>query len=188
MEVVGKQHSNSRKAASHNHSHENIRAAPPLMKWVTFIVKAGESLPIGDANGLSDPYVTIDLGKKRIVKTSVKFKTLDPEWNEEYHVQVDLNDPAQEFVVCVKDKDFIGIDKLCYMTLPLKKLRQEGSVEGWHYLTKKAHLIAEIGMDLKQEIPHKEDCFTSRYVCGCIISQRRMCATVRYAYVIHKGK
>eukprot|EP01134_Creolimax_fragrantissima_P000907 CFRG0907T1 len=144
-------------------SNEDVRrGSPPLMKWVTFKVKEGESLPIGDSNGLSDPYVTIDLGKKRLVKTSIVYKTLDPQWNEEYHVQVDLNDPAKEFVICVKDKDIIGVDKLCYMTLPLKKLRQEGGVEGWHYLTKKAHLIAEIGygklnMDVVVEDHNIED-------------------------------
>ena len=51
-------------------------------KWVTITVVSAESLPAGDSNGLSDPYVTIDwsVGNKRLLKTSVKPETLSPEW------------------------------------------------------------------------------------------------------------
>lgn len=50
--------------------------------WVTFSIVEAENLPAGDANGLSDPYVTVDLspGNKRILKTSVKPETLNPKW------------------------------------------------------------------------------------------------------------
>jgi Ca2+-dependent lipid-binding protein len=53
-----------------------------MKKWVTFTIVEAENLPIGDSNGFSDPYVTVEYypGNQRLLKTSVKQKTLNPKW------------------------------------------------------------------------------------------------------------
>lgn len=53
-----------------------------MKKFVEITVVEAEELPVGDANGLSDPYVTIDFcpGQLRLLKTSVKPETLNPKW------------------------------------------------------------------------------------------------------------
>ena len=46
-------------------------------------LESGQSLPAGDANGLSDPFCTLKIGEKRFV-SSVKEQTLNPMWDEEF--------------------------------------------------------------------------------------------------------
>lgn len=60
------------------------------------------SLPAMDANGLSDAYAKLQLGRQR-AKTKVVRKSLSPSWDEEFAFRVgDLKD---ELVVCVLDED-----------------------------------------------------------------------------------
>ncbi|GLD66932.1 double C2-like domains, delta, partial [Lates japonicus] len=53
-----------------------------------------------DSNGYSDPFVKIilqpDMGKKSKYKTSVKKKTLNPEFNEEFSYEVPLDQLAKK--------------------------------------------------------------------------------------------
>ncbi|XP_070571485.1 double C2-like domain-containing protein beta isoform X3 [Ptychodera flava] len=63
-----------------------------------------------DTNGYSDPYVKVylkpDHGKKTKFKTSVKKKTLNPEYHEEFTYDVKLNELAKKTLeVTVWDKD-----------------------------------------------------------------------------------
>jgi Ca2+-dependent lipid-binding protein len=44
-------------------------------------VMEGKNLPALDSNGMSDPYVTLSIGKVK-QKTKVKEKTLNPNWTE----------------------------------------------------------------------------------------------------------
>jgi hypothetical protein len=55
---------------------------------------------------------------------------------EEFPVQIDLDENAQ-FHFAVKDKDFIGCDRLCYLSIPVKHVMRTGSLDDWLPLTKK---------------------------------------------------
>ncbi|MBN3311126.1 RP3A protein, partial [Amia calva] len=106
-----------------------------------------------DANGYSDPFVKVflrpDLGKKSKYKTSVKKKTLNPEFNEEFVFQVSHEELAKRTLeVTVWDYDLgmsndfiggvqLGIDakgeelKHWFECLKFK----DKKVEYWHTLT-----------------------------------------------------
>ena len=44
------------------------------------------NLPAGDLNGLSDPYVVVYLGKNDVARSSTVMETLNPVWNERFHI------------------------------------------------------------------------------------------------------
>ena len=73
---------------------------------------AGEDIPPADSNGLSDPYAVLTLGGHQKKKSSVKYKTLNPEWAEEFAFQVDADAGGEELVVEVWDKDTLSSDFL----------------------------------------------------------------------------
>ncbi|RWW76410.1 hypothetical protein BHE74_00015492 [Ensete ventricosum] len=92
-----------------------------------------------DLNGLSDPYVKLQLGKHR-AKTKVVKKNLNPVWDEEFSFRVgDLN---EELTVCVLDEDRYFIDDfLGQVKVPLSKvLDAENLTLGttWYQLQPKA--------------------------------------------------
>lgn len=60
------------------------------------------NLPPTDPNGLSDPYVKLQLGKYRWKSRVVK-KCLNPLWDEEFSFRVD--DLSEELAVSVMDED-----------------------------------------------------------------------------------
>ncbi|WCJ28215.1 C2 calcium/lipid-binding and GRAM domain containing protein [Euphorbia peplus] len=71
------------------------------MRLLVRVIEA-RNLPPMDPNGLSDPYVKVQLGKQRC-KTKVVKKSLNPTWGEEFSFRVeDLND---ELVISVLDED-----------------------------------------------------------------------------------
>lgn len=71
------------------------------MKLIVRVIEA-RNLPPMDPNGLSDPYVKVQLGKQKF-KTKVVKKSLNPSWGEEFSFRVeDLND---ELVISVLDED-----------------------------------------------------------------------------------
>ncbi len=43
-----------------------------------------------DKKDVTDPLVDIKLGKAQLAKTSVVLNSLDPEWNEEYRIEVSI--------------------------------------------------------------------------------------------------
>ena len=65
-------------------------------------VMEARNLPAMDLNGLSDPYVKLQLGKQRS-KTIVVKKSLNPSWEEEFSFRVD--DLKEELLFSVLDED-----------------------------------------------------------------------------------
>lgn len=89
------------------------------MKLLVHVVEA-RGLPAMDLNGLSDPYVRVQLGKHRS-KTKVMKKNLNPFWDEEFSFRVgDLN---EELIISVLDEDkYFSDDFLGQIKIPLAKV------------------------------------------------------------------
>ena len=77
---------------------------------ITLRILEGRNLKSMDSNGLSDPYVIVRVGKREHV-TKIKYRTLNPVWNETFELQL----PAKEYVdvrLTVMDNDLVGADDL----------------------------------------------------------------------------
>jgi rubrerythrin len=78
----------------------------------TIKVVEGEDLKACDPNGYSDPYVILcDEYQKRLLKTQVKYSTLNPHWNESFDITV--SSPLNIIATIwdwdrVGDHDFVG--------------------------------------------------------------------------------
>ncbi|KAI3458968.1 hypothetical protein Pfo_015631 [Paulownia fortunei] len=87
------------------------------------VVRATKLLKM-DLIGLSDPYVKLSLSGEKLPakKTTIKKKTLNPEWNEDFKLSV--KDPeSQMLLINVYDWDKVGShDKLGTQIFPLKLL------------------------------------------------------------------
>ncbi|PKA60318.1 C2 and GRAM domain-containing protein [Apostasia shenzhenica] len=89
------------------------------MKLHVHVIEA-RGLPAMDLNGLSDPYVKLQLGKHR-AKTKVVKKSLNPWWDEEFIFQV--GDLREELTISVLDEDkYFSDDFLGQVKLPLSKV------------------------------------------------------------------
>ncbi|XP_048225606.1 C2 and GRAM domain-containing protein At1g03370 [Ricinus communis] len=71
------------------------------MRLLVRVIEA-RNLPPMDPNGLSDPYVRVQLGKQKF-KTKVVKRNLNPSWGEEFSFRVD--DLNEEIVISVLDED-----------------------------------------------------------------------------------
>ncbi|CAN0366371.1 unnamed protein product [Lampetra planeri] len=109
-----------------------------------------------DANGYSDPFVKLhlkpDMGKKAKCKTSIKKKTLNPEFNEEFFFDIKHSDLAKKTLEVTvwdydigKSNDFIGGvelginakgERLKHWFECLKN--KDKRIERWHTLTGEA--------------------------------------------------
>jgi len=77
---------------------------------ITLRILEGRNLKAMDSNGLSDPYIIVRVGKTEFV-TKIKYRTLNPVWNETFELQL----PAKEYVdvrLTVMDNDLVGADDL----------------------------------------------------------------------------
>ncbi len=94
-------------------------------------MKRGCNLPAFDSNGLSDPFVVLSLvnggPKKPIGETLVKYKTLNPEFNQTFD-KISLVDLNFTLHFDVFDKDTFGRDEMGYVTCDLSKVSR-GQVE-----------------------------------------------------------
>ncbi|RDX72852.1 C2 and GRAM domain-containing protein, partial [Mucuna pruriens] len=92
------------------------------MKLVVRVIEA-KNLPPTDPNGLSDPYVRLQLGKHRF-RTKVIKKSLNPKWNEEFSFKVD--DLNEELVISVMDEDkFFNDDFVGQLKVPISLVFEE---------------------------------------------------------------
>ncbi|XP_047321887.1 synaptotagmin-3-like [Impatiens glandulifera] len=101
----------------------SVAAKKPVGILHVRVVKANKLLK-KDLLGLSDPYVKLSLSGDKLPskKTTIKKKTLNPEWNENFKIAV--KDPNLQLLhICVYDWDKVGgHDRLGTQLLPLKEL------------------------------------------------------------------
>jgi hypothetical protein len=71
---------------NHDHLLKRARNRQPPKDMLSLTVLEANDLFAKDSNGLSDPFVTINLRSQldQVFKTSTKMKTLNPEWNEHF--------------------------------------------------------------------------------------------------------
>ena len=96
------------------------------------VVRASH-LMSSDANGTSDPYVTLKVGKHKAWKSSVQQKTIHPVWDETYKLEgLSLAELAEtNLIVRVFDKDFLGMgdDRLGNKRVPLAPLARSDMLQ-----------------------------------------------------------
>lgn len=89
------------------------------MRLQVRIIEA-RNIPAMDLNGLSDPYVKVQLGRQKF-KTKVVKKSLNPQWDEEFGFRVD--DLNEELVVYVLDEDkYFNDDFVGQLRVPVSKV------------------------------------------------------------------
>ncbi|KAJ6848027.1 C2 and GRAM domain-containing protein [Iris pallida] len=88
------------------------------MKLLIHVIEARD-LPAMDLNGLSDPYVRLQLGKHR-AKTRVVKESLNPIWDEKFSFRV--GDLGEELAISVMDEDKFNDDFLGKLKVPLSKV------------------------------------------------------------------
>lgn len=92
---------------------------------------SGHGLKSADRNGYSDPFVTIYVNDKRVFKSNIKKKTLDPVWNEDAKVPI-LSRSKNQVVLNVLDWDRAGDnDDLGQATLDTSNL-ELGKSYNWN--------------------------------------------------------
>ncbi|EJS42515.1 tcb3p [Saccharomyces arboricola H-6] len=83
---------------------------------------SGHGLKSADRNGYSDPFVNVYVNDKRVFKSNIKKKTLDPVWNEDARIPI-LSRSKNQVVFNVLDWDRAGDnDDLGQATLDTSKL------------------------------------------------------------------
>ncbi|KAH6804026.1 Calcium-dependent lipid-binding family protein [Perilla frutescens var. frutescens] len=110
------------------------------------VVRATKLLKM-DLLGLSDPYVKLNLSGEKLPskKTTIKKKTLNPEWNEEFKLSV--KDPQSQMLhINVYDWDKVGShDRLGTQVFPLKTLAPNEMKEATLDLLKDTSIISDHG-------------------------------------------
>ncbi|KAG8094759.1 hypothetical protein GUJ93_ZPchr0012g19834 [Zizania palustris] len=116
---------------------ESARRLAP-MKLLVRVVEA-RGLPAVHVNGSSDPFVKLQLGKRR-AKTAVAKKSLSPVWDEEFSFLV--GDIAEELVVSVLNEDkYFSNDILGRVKVPLAEVMETDDLSlgtTWYQLQPKS--------------------------------------------------
>ncbi|KAI9337100.1 C2 domain-containing protein [Pilaira anomala] len=68
-------------------------------------IEKAYNLAVADENGLSDPYAVLHIDNKKIHKTSVDKKTLDPVWNSYKDISLKIGNPMGLLEIFIWDKD-----------------------------------------------------------------------------------
>ncbi|XP_062229202.1 C2 and GRAM domain-containing protein At1g03370-like [Phragmites australis] len=108
------------------------------MKLLVRVVEA-RGLPAVHVDGSSDPFVKLQLGKRR-AKTAVVKRSLAPAWDEEFSFLV--GDVAQELVVSVLNEDkYFSNDVLGRVRVPLARVMETDDLSlgtAWYQLQPKS--------------------------------------------------
>jgi len=81
-----------------------------------------------DAKDVTDPFVTGYLGPCKVLMTSVKDNTMEPVWNEKFHVPV--CHMTDNFVLKIQDKDHAWSEEIGDVVLTVDQLNS-GEISGW---------------------------------------------------------
>lgn len=114
------------------------RIAVSPMKLLVRVVEA-RGLPAIHLNGSSDPFVKLQLGKRR-AKTAIVKKSLSPVWDEEFSFLV--GDVTEELVVSVLNEDkYFSNDLLGRVKVPLSQVMETDDLSlgtTWYQLQPKS--------------------------------------------------
>ncbi|KAI8975730.1 hypothetical protein BDF20DRAFT_977296 [Mycotypha africana] len=89
---------------------EKQSAQPSNYLYSIKFVRA-ENLPPADKNGLSDPYIVLEIDGKPIVRTKTVYETLNPRWDQVFDIW--LTNETVDVLALVYDEDMIGADEEC---------------------------------------------------------------------------
>ncbi|GMH76037.1 hypothetical protein TL16_g06949 [Triparma laevis f. inornata] len=117
------------------------------------VIQAKE-LRAADFNN-SDPFVVINCNRRK-VKTKVILKTLDPEWNE--HFEIDITDPYHIIKIIVYDWDkYSSNDFLGQLVFPIADFADGKKVRKWYNLIGNEKRGPDNSKKTKQEIDDEND-------------------------------
>lgn len=131
---------------------------------LTVVIERAQQLMAGDANGTSDPYSKVALldaaGElvSRVWHTSVKPKTLSPEWEEDFLIGTRENiDTASVCLVEVMDKDIGGSDDLLgKLEFPMPNIMAGDYAEpAWHKLEQRSGSGIEAQGSLRMSVRYE---------------------------------
>lgn len=130
--VSEKLHGSSFEGRTFLHGHlllevREARNLPDLEGWVSKLV---------DKKDVTDPFVDIRLGKAKIAKSAVINNNLNPQWGEDYRVEVCHF--AEELVFEIRDKDHAVTEFIGSVTFPTSALLSGETREGWFPIKKKS--------------------------------------------------
>lgn len=123
-----------------------------------------KDLIAADRGGTSDPYVSIHIGEKGkpVAKTHAMKRTLNPEWDQRFEIQLGIAQRRETLILNCKDYDAIGTDDpLGHVEIGLHDLIPGKEYAGWHSLHQegieegKAGAL-EIRFKLEEEALQKE--------------------------------
>jgi len=75
-------------------------------------LERGEALPAADSNGKSDPYVVFKLDGAQKIKSQIVYKTLNPDFSEDFLFDEDIKNVGKVLSLEVYDKDTLSSDLL----------------------------------------------------------------------------
>jgi hypothetical protein len=81
-----------------------LEEEPQGSRYLCVRILEARNLTPKNANGLSDPYVVLKMPFQRTQNTSVKGKTLNPRWNEDFVFS--FGERSRTLVLSVRSKDF----------------------------------------------------------------------------------
>lgn len=88
-------------------SQVKILENPQDKKTHVVTIKKATGLASFDSNGFSDPFVIFKINGKEVGKTKIIKKTLNPEWNESFKLNLHVND---ELEFRLNDYDHLSFD------------------------------------------------------------------------------
>ena len=127
-------------------------------------VLRAKNLIAADRGGTSDPYVRLHLGTKPAsgYATAVKKKTLNPEWDQTFHLDVGKYERKEVLTVECFDKDAFGSDdslgKFCIELASLPLQDEPGSpIAQWHSFDKRKGVVNKGQIELRYALVRIEE-------------------------------